>query len=257
VGFRDLFRRAAPGYAAFRPRYPEALFAEIAARAPGRRLAWDCATGSGQAALGLARHFEAVVATDASEAQLAAAIPHPRVRYLRAPAERSGLPDGAADAVTVAQALHWLDRPAFFEEARRVLAPGGVLAAWCYTFMEIEPGIDALVRRFYSETVGPYWLPERELVETGYRTIDFPFEEIDLPPASIVAVMTLAEVEGYLRTWSAVLRYHEATGRDPVADLVAELRPRWGQEERRRVVWPLEVRAGRAGPIAARSRTAS
>src|SRR6266496_4940677 len=80
--FRDHFSGVAEEYATFRPRYPPALFAALAAQAPRRGTAWDCATGSGQAALGLATHFERVVATDASAAQLAAARRHPRVRYL-------------------------------------------------------------------------------------------------------------------------------------------------------------------------------
>jgi len=78
--FRDRFAAAAPAYAAFRPRYPAALFAALADQAPGHHVAWDCATGSGQAAIGLAEHFAQVVATDASAAQLAAALAHPRVR---------------------------------------------------------------------------------------------------------------------------------------------------------------------------------
>src|SRR5439155_190677 len=92
-------------------------------------MAWDCATGSGQAAIGLAEQFEQVEATDASAAQLAAALAHPRVRYRQAPADASGLAPHSVELVTVAQALHWLDRPAFYAEARRVAAPPGPLAA--------------------------------------------------------------------------------------------------------------------------------
>lgn len=246
--FRDHFAHAAPAYAAFRPGYPPALFAALAERAPARRLAWDCATGSGQAALGLAEYFEAVVATDASAAQLTAALPHPRVRYREAPADASGLAAESVDLVTEAQALHWLDRAAFFREARRVLTPRGVVAAWCYGLMEIEPAIDELVRAFYTHTVGPYWPPERALVEAGYRTIEFPFVEFSLPAMRIEAELTLAELGGYVGTWSAVLRHRGATGHDAVAGLVEALRPCWGTPERRRGVrWPLAIRAGYVG----------
>src|SRR5260370_24511275 len=123
--FRDHFAQAAPAYATFRPRYPAALFAALAAHAPARHLAWDCATGTGQAAISLADHFEQVVATDASEAQLAAALPHPPVRYQRAPAEASGLPARSVALVTGAQALPWLPPPAFSPERRGVRAPQG------------------------------------------------------------------------------------------------------------------------------------
>jgi SAM-dependent methyltransferase len=243
--FRDQFAQAAPAYATFRPRYPAALFGALAANAPARHLAWDCATGSGQAAIGLAEHFEQVVATDASAAQLAAALPHPRVRYQRATAEASGLSAGSVALVTVAQALHWLDRPAFYAEARRVLMPNGVIAAWSYGLIEIGPEVDALIGTFYDRTVGPYWPPERALVETGYRTIDFPFAELALPARHMEGELTLEQLGGYVTTWSAVLRYRAAQGRDPVPELLEQVRPHWGPARTRTVRWPLAGRVGR------------
>lgn len=244
--FRDQFGSVGPAYAEFRPRYPPPLFRALAAIAPARRLAWDCATGSGQAALGLAEHFDEVVATDASEAQLRAAVAHPRVYYRQAPAQTSGLASGTVDLVTVAQALHWLDRPAFYAEVRRVLAPGGVLAAWCYGLVEISRDVDALVHAFYAETVGAYWPPERRLVESGYRTIEFPFVEFPLPPLAIEAELTLEELAGYIGTWSAVLRYRAAIGADPVGPLLDRVRRPWGSPSARRLArWPLTVHAGR------------
>ena len=247
--FRDRFASAAPAYAAFRPRYPAALFAALADHAPARHAAWDCATGSGQAAIGLAEHFALVEATDASAAQLAAARPHPRVRYRQAPADASGLTPQSVELVTVAQALHWLDRPAFYAEARRVLAPGGLVAVWCYGLVELGPGLDQPIRAFYERTVGPYWPPERALVDSAYRTIDFPFAELVLPPITMEAELTLAELGGYLGTWSAVLGYRAARGHDPVAPLLGSLQVEWGGRERRRTArWPLALRAGHVAP---------
>jgi SAM-dependent methyltransferase len=243
--FRDHFASAAPAYAAFRPRYPAALFAALAEHAPGRHVAWDCATGNGQAAIGLAEHFEQVVATDASSAQLGAALPHPRVSYRRAPADASGLAPRSVELVTVAQALHWLDRPPFYVEARRVLVPGGVVAVWCYGLLELGTGLDEPIHAFYERTVGPYWPPERALVDSGYRTIEFPFAELALPPVTMEAELTLRELGGYLGTWSAVLRYRSAVGHDPVAPLLDRLGLAWGGLERRRARWPLAIRAGR------------
>jgi SAM-dependent methyltransferase len=247
--FRDHFSSAAPDYRTYRPRYPASLFEALAAATPHRRLAWDCATGSGQAAVALAGHFDAVAATDASEQQLAAAEPRAGVGYRRARAEASGLPDASVALVTVAQALHWFDRPAFFAEVRRVCSRGGLLAAWCYGLMEIDPSVDPVVHRFYAETVGPYWPPERGLVESGYRGIDFPFEEIVLPRAHMEALWTLDELCGYLGTWSATLRYRSANGSDPVPLLKEALRPLWGDRPAaRQLRWPLAVRAGRVSP---------
>ena len=173
------FGAVAAHYAAFRPTYPAALFAWLAAESPGRTLAWDCATGSGQAALALAEHFEQVVATDVSAEQLAHAGRHPRVRYARAPAEASPLDDASADLVTVAQALQWFDLDAFFAEVDRVLRPGGLLAAWTYLLFETSPEVDAIILRYYRETLGPYWAWERRLVEEGYASVAFPFEAVE------------------------------------------------------------------------------
>jgi ubiquinone/menaquinone biosynthesis C-methylase UbiE len=246
--FRDHFSGVAEGYARFRPGYPAELFAWLAERTPGRRLAWDCATGSGQAALGLAEHFGRVVATDASAEQVAAARPRPGVDFRVAPAERSGLDDHAVDLVTVAQALHWFDVPAFFREARRVLRPGGLLATWCYGNPALpDPALDRALAAFIDGAVGPYWPPERRLILEGYATLAFPFREIAPPPLSLEADLTLAGFAGYLRTWSATTRYVAAHGTDPVDALVAELRPAWGDPDApRRVRWPLAFRVGYA-----------
>src|SRR5262249_32870016 len=130
--FPDHFSKVAADYSIFRPRYPEELFEYLASLAPRRTLAWDCAAGSGQATLGLATRFDAVIATDASAAQLAAAPRHPRIDSRVARAERSDLRSGSVDLAVVAQALHWLMLEPFYDEAHRVLTAGGVLAVWCY-----------------------------------------------------------------------------------------------------------------------------
>jgi hypothetical protein len=54
--FMDYFSDNSGNYRKFRPVYPDALYAYLASIAPSPSLAWDCATGSGQAALKLAHH---------------------------------------------------------------------------------------------------------------------------------------------------------------------------------------------------------
>jgi SAM-dependent methyltransferase len=244
--FADHFSVIASAYAAARPGYPPALFAWLAGLAPARRRAWDCAAGNGQAAIPLAEHFAEVVATDASRAQIARTPPHPRVRPYAAAAEASALRDASADLVTVAQALHWLPRPAVWIEVRRVLVPGGVLAAWCYGIQRIagDAEVDRLVARFYHDVVGPYWAPERRLVETGYRELEFPFDELHPARFGMRCDWRLAEFLAYLRTWSATQRFLVERGVDPVLELEAELAPRWGAGVRG-VEWPLSLRVGR------------
>jgi SAM-dependent methyltransferase len=245
--FSDHFAPVAANYAAFRPTYPPALYAWLASLVSRHDLAWDCAAGSGQATLGLAEQFARVLATDASRAQIESAPPHPRVTWRVAAAEDSGLPDSAVDLVAVAQALHWFDLDRFYAEVRRVLKPGGVLAVWTYGVTEVEgAAVDERLQIFYRVTVGPYWPPERRHVESGYRTLAFPFEEIEAPAFAMQAEWSLGELLGYLRSWSATGRYIATRGSDPVAALERELAPLWGDGgARRRIAWPLSLRVGR------------
>jgi SAM-dependent methyltransferase len=246
LSFNDLFSRDSGSYAAFRPRYPAALFAALAGTVDRHDTAWDAGTGNGQAAVALADHFTHVVATDASAAQIAAATPHKRVEYRVARAEASGLDDESTDLVTVAQALHWFDIPTFFAEVRRVLRSDGVVAAWTYGLMSIDPAIDQIIHDFEHRKVGPYWPAQRELVDSGYRTIDFPFDELSFPTFVIEQPMTLDILAGYVRTWSSVARYRQANGDDPVAPFIADIAQWWGDSEHARTVrFPVRVRAGR------------
>jgi SAM-dependent methyltransferase len=221
------------------------LFQYLATIAPGKQLAWDCATGNGQAAVALADVFERVIATDASEKQIANAGAHPRVEYRVAPAGNSGIDSNSVDVVTVAQALHWFDLERFYAEARRVLKPEGVLAAWAYKLAQVEPAIDRVVNRYYTEVVGAYWPAERVLVE-NFENLAFPFPEIVAPPFEMAAEWNAEQLVGYLRTWSATQRFMAANQRDPLKDVEENLRSAWGDaDQRRRVVWPLTVRMGR------------
>lgn len=246
--FTDHFAGVAGQYAASRPTYPAELFAWLAEQCDGHGLCWDCATGSGQAAQDLALYFREVLATDASAAQLAEAAPHPRIQYRQAPAESSGLPDRCVDLVVVAQALHWFDVPAFHAEARRVLKPGGLIAEWCYGVQAIEGDApNQLLQHFYHQVVGPYWPPERRHIENAYAELAFPFARIEAPAFALRAQWTLAQLLGYLRSWSASARYQAARGEDPVAGLERQLAPLWGDADAcREVVWPLTLRVGRA-----------
>ena len=246
--FKDHFSKRAPGYAAFRPRYPAALFDYLAGQAPGLELAWDCGTGNGQAATGLAELFERVVATDPSAEQIAHATPHPRVEYRVARERESGLSGGSVDLVTAAQALHWFEFDGFFGEVRRVLRHGGVLAAWCYLDPHLDdPALDRILQDYYAGTVHEYWPPERQYTRDGYRTIAFPFPDLEAPSFRIEVSPTLPEYLGYLRTWSATQRYIEANGRDPVLDVEAAMRAVWGEPDlRREMRWPLHLRVCRA-----------
>ena len=242
--FKDHFSKHAADYAKFRPLYPRELFEYLGSVALSRQLAWDCGTGNGQAAVGLATVFERVIATDASEKQISNAQPHERVEYRLAPAETSGLESGTVDLMMVAQALHWFDLDLFYAEARRVLKPKGLLAASAYNLLQIEAAIDEIVNRFYHEVVGPFWMPERKLVE-NFADLPFPFHEIEPPEFEMTAQWDFEHLIGYLRSWSSTQRFISATGGDPLKHIADELRGAWGDPQQiRKIIWPLVVRIG-------------
>jgi SAM-dependent methyltransferase len=245
--FHDHFSARATGYSAYRPAYPAALLRFIAGLPARRHLAWDCATGSGQAAIALADHFASVIATDPSEAQLAHARVLPGVEYRVETAEQCTLPDASVDLVSVAQAIHWFDLEPFYSQVHRVLAPGGVIAIWGYgTGSLAEPELDAVFQEYAKVTLREHWPVQRQILDDGYRTIPFPFAEIPAPSFDFSADWTLAELAGYLRTWSATARFAAVLGRDPVSDVESALAEHWGDPDRRRSFrWPLYLRVGR------------
>ncbi len=244
--FSDHFSAMAERYAKYRPVYPAALFDWLAECAPACDRAWDCGTGSGQAALPLAERFTEVIATDPSAAQLSTAIAKPNIHYAVMTGEASALCSQSFSVVTVAQALHWFKLDQFYHEVRRVVRPGGVVAVWTYALFHLgDSAIDDRIHRFYTRDVGPWWPAERKIVDAGYSSLPFPFKEKAVPRFSMQADWTLSQFAGYLSTWSAVTRYQKDKQVDPVAPFIEELTPLWGDpDSRRRVEWPLEVRAG-------------
>ncbi len=244
--FADHFSLAAEGYARYRPGYPDELFRWLADQAPDRALALDCGTGSGQAAVPLSTYFKRVLATDASPAQLRQAARHRAVYYVAASAERSPVADASVSLVTVAQAFHWLDHAAMFRELARCLVPGGLFAVWTYALCHITPEIDPLLREFHDQTVGPWWPSERRLVERGYADLDFPLQPVETPVIPMTADWELERLMGYIETWSAVRRYRQQTGDDPLPGLRGRLLPLWGDPSTTRLIrWPLFLRVGR------------
>jgi SAM-dependent methyltransferase len=244
-----LFSTVAREYASFRPGYPSELFAWLARISPARDAVWDCGCGSGQASVALAEHFAVVHATDAAPEQIDAAKPHPRVRYSVAQAENCGLPDQSMDLVTVAQALHWFDVTAFCAEAVRVARVGALLAVWNYPRPQfVDAELDRRFFTFYSQVVGPYWPHERRHIEAGYRTLPFPFEEIETPEFGVELNWNLDQVAGYASTWSATARYRQALGADPVPLLRDALAAEWPANSASVAIrMPLGLRVGKLG----------
>jgi len=239
--FTDLFSGHAQLYASARPTYPERLIAQIAALAPGRDQAWDAGTGNGQAARLLAQHFARVHASDPSPQQIAAAEPADGVTFAVEPAERCSLPHGSCDLVLAAQAAHWFEPEAFGAEVRRLLRPGGILAAIGYGWWYVDPEVDAIVGDLLLRPLAPHWLPGNWMLNDGYRALQLPGEEVRLIPSAIHLAWTRAELEAYVLSWSAV----QKLGTDVTGEAFAALRDIWPDEERRHVTMPIVSRVHR------------
>jgi SAM-dependent methyltransferase len=235
---KDRFSTQSRSYAAFRPSYPSSLYDFIMKHVKDNKTAWDCACGNGQVAKDLALRFEKVYATDQSENQLANAVKKDNIVYSIAPAEKTSFAEGQFDLVTVGQALHWLDRPAFFNEARRVSKPGGVVAVWGYSLLSVNKDIDPVVDHFYTGIIGPYWDKERKLVDEQYKSVEFPFEEIEVPSFGFSFEWSCDEFLGYVSTWSSVAKYVRQNDADPVKLIENDLRKLWGAQKRK-VSFPL------------------
>ena len=241
----QLFGARADSYARFRPQYPDALFAWLAQQSPTRQCALDIACGNGQAGIPLARYFTRVLGSDSSIEQLRAADTS-RIAVFVARAEAQPLADASLDTIVVAQALHWFATPAFFHEAERLLKPRGLFCAWCYGLLRIDSELDTLIDDFYSCTLAGYWPAGRESVDAGYRDIHLPFVALEPPQLAIEANWSLANLLGYLRTWSAVQRWERQHGHDPVMELAPRVSEAWGAINRPRFIrWPLHFLAGR------------
>lgn len=249
--YEDHFSGHADAYARHRPRYPDQLFAWLASVSPARTLAWDAGTGNGQVAVALTRHFDRVVATDASRDQLAHAEPHERVEYRNETADRGSLPHVSVDLMTAGAAAHWFELDGFYREVRRVGKSGAVVALFSYgprDFAEAYERMfgDSVVHRFQEEVLRGFW-PERiQFVHDRYATLPFPFDELTAPPFAMTADWTLHDLMAFLETWSASQRYFQERGTHAIDEIAPELLQTWGDPDTRRpLACPLFVRAGR------------
>ena len=241
------FSTEAADYAHLRPTYPDELFAFLATVALSREVAWDCATGNGQAATHLAGYFERVIATDESGEMIAQAPRDTRIVYWVAEAEDSGLEGSSVDLVTVAAAIHWFDLERFYAEVRRVSKQGAAVAAWTYYTPVFGDAIDSIVRRLAHDVLRDYWDERVHYVVDEFHDLPFPFEPIVAPPFQTDMRWDMGDLLGYFGTWSASLKYLEANGRLPTDVIEDDLRQAWGDPDRKRDLhFPLYMRIGRA-----------
>jgi len=245
---KDIFSKKANQYAKYRPSYPPELFDFILSHVKERKTAWDCATGNGQSAKELARYFETVYATDISQQQLDNAYQAKNIFYSLQPAEQTDFPAKSFDLITVSQALHWIHFEKFYGEVNRVGRPGSFIACWMYGLLNISPAIDAIVSgKLYEQLLATYWEYERKYVDDNYATIPFPFKEIECPPFRLQFEWSLAELEGYLNTWSALQKFIAKNNYNPIGEIMKEVQSHW-KGEKMEIIFPVHMRMGRIQP---------
>ena len=244
--FKDNFSKQSDIYLKYRPHYPIELYTYLSSLTKEHQLAWDCGTGNGQAATGLAEFYKQVIATDPSEQQIKNAIANNKVKYLVEKAESTSINSNSIDLLTIANALHWFDFDAFYKEAKRVLKNKGVIAAWAYGPPSVSPEVDKWIMHFHNEILDAYWLAENRLVEKEYTSIPFPFQPISCPEFFSEKEMNLYDLIGYLNTWSATQRFITERNFNPTDQLLDQLKMVWKDPYAvKKLKWKLTLKAGR------------
>jgi SAM-dependent methyltransferase len=240
-----LFGANAHQYASFRPHYPEPLFAWLAQRSPANNCALDIGCGNGQASHPLRAYFTLVLACDRSFAQVSASPAQPGVQLLVADARQLPIASASLDLIVAAQALHWFADAAFFAQAQLLLKPKGLLCAWCYGLLSINPSLDRLIQQLYYQTLGDYWPAARSSVDCGYQDIAAPFPRLAVESFAMQQSWTFTHLLGYLRTWSALELYNRQNSTDPLLALLPAMQRAWGSPQQSHIAkWPLHFLAG-------------
>jgi SAM-dependent methyltransferase len=206
---RTSFGAVASSYHTFRPSWPAATAAWLTGTEPGGPLAskqpldvLDLGAGTGKLSSTLAGAGHRVTAVDPSAGMLAVlADSLPQVRTVTGAAEHLPLPDDAFDAVTVAQAWHWVDPSAAAAECARVLRPGGVLGiGWHLRAPTVEPWVEEL-----EELVGAPAYQSREGIRQRTNLhLPEPFTAVQRATFDYDLEVTPSTLAGVVSTWSYV-----------------------------------------------------
>lgn len=242
---KDNFSSHSQEYARYRPSYPTEFFQYLNTLIPNKNNAWDCGTGNGQVAIELSKTFRHVHATDISRQQLDNALPAPNITYSLQPAESTSFPDNFFDLIIIAQAIHWFDFERFYTEAKRTSKQEALICAVGYGRPKISKEIDEVIDSFYANIIGPYWDKERRYIDEEYKTIPFPFQEIQPPQFFNKLHWSIEHVIGYLNTWSAVRHFIRQNNYNPVDKLHMEIQQRWNTSAVKEIAFPLLLRIGR------------
>ncbi len=244
---KDFFSHQAAYYAQYRPKYPKELYSFILENVQETTLAWDVATGNGQAASELAKYFDQVYATDLSEEQLKHASKKSNITYKKEFAEASSLSNSSVDLITIATAIHWFDQAAFFKETERVLKPNGILFAWSYGGCKVNEEVDKVIDYFNFEYLENYWHDGAKMNwYDKYNSLILPFNPIPTPDFISKAHYDLQEVMNYMFSWSGVQNYIRIHQKNPIEMIQEYLEKAWGNPtSKKEIKWYLHSKCSR------------
>ena len=243
---RNWFEQGGKDYATYRPQYPEEVTSYLSSIAPETKLAVDVGCGTGQLTQHLSTSFYQVVGIDPSSEQINNAFKANNINYQCSPAEKLELPDNCVDLITVAQAAHWFDLPEFYKEVSRVGKNGAVIALISYGVLRLEGELDKHFQDFYWNKIGRFWSSRRKMVDDGYKTLDFPFEELKHPAININLNWNFSEFIGYISTWSAVRNANESNNTHLFSDFASQTETLWGEvDNTNQITWDVNMRVGR------------
>jgi SAM-dependent methyltransferase len=159
VSFTGRFTDRAGDYVSGRPSYPPQAIDPLldGLGDPAELVVADLGAGTGISSRLLAERGALVLAVEPNQAMREAAEPHPRVEWIAASAEHTGLGEASTDLVTAFQAFHWFDQRAALDETVRILRPGGRAALIYNERDERDPFTAA-----YGDLVRTYQTDETE-----------------------------------------------------------------------------------------------
>jgi SAM-dependent methyltransferase len=171
----------ADAYERARPSYPDAAVDWLLPAGAGTVL--DLGAGTGKLTRSLvARGLEVVAVEPIAEMRASLAASLPEVRVLEGTAEEIPLPDDSVDAITIAQAWHWVDPERATVEAARVLRPGGALGLiwnrrderveWMSRLSQVMGADGAEVIDMAEVEIGPPFGPTERFVTEWTRPMD-------------------------------------------------------------------------------------
>lgn len=241
------FDAAAAQYLQFRPTYPAALFQWLADITPQHRLAIDCGTGNGQAAVAIAPYFDQTIAIDRHNNPLKHALPHPSVEYRHLPAEHMDFADQSVDLIVAASAAHWFDLAAFYPQCQRVLSSDGRIVLWSYSWPNAQ---DRAIRAILSEAkqaLDPHWSAPSLWHLNAYRDLPFPFETVPTPHFQLTLDWDIDQLIQFLFTWAAIREHVQQRDAHFLDRLRGQLERIWPATQPRHFIFPIHMKAGRLG----------